>query len=92
MTAPNRAKVTGDLTLHGQTHPVTLDTTFNGGYAAMPHDPGGARIGFSARGSLKRSAFGISFGIPEPGSTMGVSDEVEIIIEAEFSKPGMPGP
>lgn len=46
-----------------------------------------ARIGFSAHGSLKRSEFGIANGIPQPGSSMGVGDNVEVIIEAEFSGP-----
>jgi len=86
LVSPNRATVTGDLTLRGQTRSVTLDVTYNGGYASNPHDPGGARIGFSAKGRLKRSEFGISMGIPEPGTTMGVSDDVEIILETEFSK------
>jgi len=50
-----------------------------------------ARIGFSAHGTLKRSDFGIAFGIPQPGSTMGVSDAVEFSIEAEFSGPAWAG-
>lgn len=37
--------------------------------------------------SLRRSEFGMGFGVPEPGSKMGVSDGVEIIIETEFSGP-----
>jgi len=48
------------------------------------------RIGFSAHGALKRSAFGISLGIPEPGSQLGVSDLLELFIEAEFSGPPLP--
>ena len=83
---PKKLRVRGDLTLHGVTRPVDLDVTFNGGYAGHPMDPH-ARIGFSAHGWLKRSAFGISFGIPEPGSQMGVSDVLELFIEAEFSGP-----
>jgi polyisoprenoid-binding protein YceI len=86
VTAPNTMRITGDFTLHGVTRPVTLDATFNGGYAGHPMDPN-ARIGFSAHGSLNRSDFGIAAGIPEPGTKMGVSDAVEIIIEAEFSGP-----
>jgi polyisoprenoid-binding protein YceI len=46
-----------------------------------------ARIGFSAHGTLKRSQFGMPFGIPAPGTTLGVSDAVEVIVEAEFSGP-----
>jgi polyisoprenoid-binding protein YceI len=87
-TAPNQARVTGDLTLRGVTRPVVLDVTFNGGYRGHPMDPN-ARIGFSARGELKRSEFGIAVGIPAAGSTMGVSDGVQIIIEAEFNGPPM---
>jgi polyisoprenoid-binding protein YceI len=79
-------RITGDMTLHGITKPVVLDATFNGGYVGHPMDPH-ARIGFSAHGALKRSEFGIAYGIPQPGSTMGVSDAVEFTIEAEFSGP-----
>jgi polyisoprenoid-binding protein YceI len=46
-----------------------------------------ARIGFSARGTFKRSEFEIRYGIPAPGTKMGVSDEVEVIVETEFSGP-----
>jgi polyisoprenoid-binding protein YceI len=84
-TGPKTAKVTGDFTLHGVTKPVTLDVTYNGGYPPNSFDPGGARVGFSAHGVLKRSAFGMGFGVPAPGSTMGVSDEVDFAIETEFS-------
>lgn len=87
LTSPNTARVTGELNLHGITLPVSWDATFNGGYAANPYDPKGARIGFSAHGALKRSAFGMGFGIPAPGTTMGVSDDVDFTIEAEFNRP-----
>lgn len=86
LTGANTARITGDFTLHGMTLPVVLDATFNGGYAGHPMDPR-ARIGFSARGSLKRSEYGVAAGLPPPGSTMGVGDAVEIIIETEFTGP-----
>lgn len=86
VVADGRAEVTGDFTLHGVTKPLTLQVAYNGGWGDMPMDSG-ARIGFSATGTLKRSDFGVSYGIPAPGTTMGVGDEVEIIIEAEFIKP-----
>ena len=55
--------------------------------AAFSLEPSGSRIGFSAKGSLLRSTFGVALGIPAPGSTIGVSDAVEVIIEAEFTRP-----
>lgn len=90
-TGPNTARITGDFALHGITRPVTLEATYNGGYAGHPMDPH-ARIGFSAHGTLNRSAFGIAYGVPAPGTTMGVGDEVEIIIEAEFNGPAWTPP
>ncbi|MEX1033807.1 MAG: YceI family protein [Cellvibrionaceae bacterium] len=86
VVSADQVRVHGDFTLRGITQPLTLDVTFNGGYAGHTMDPN-ARIGFSAQGSLKRSDYGIDFGIPEPGTTMGVSDQVDIIIEAEFTGP-----
>jgi polyisoprenoid-binding protein YceI len=86
LTAPNAMRINGELTLHGVTRPVVLEATYNGGYEGHPLDPH-ARIGFSAHGTVRRSEFGIAFGIPEPGTTMGVSDEVDVTIEAEFSGP-----
>ncbi|MBX9725788.1 MAG: YceI family protein [Rickettsiales bacterium] len=69
-------KLTGDLTLHGVTKPVTLDVTFNGAgnnpFANVP------QLGFSAKGSIKRSDFGISQYLP------AVGDEVSIMIESEL--------
>lgn len=84
VTGPKTANITGDLTLHGVTKPVVLQAVFNGGYKPNAYDPMGARVGFSAKGTIKRSDFGISYGIPAPGTTMGVGDEIEIAIETEF--------
>ena len=50
LTGSNSALVTGELGLHGITAPITLETTFNGGYASFALDPSGSRIGFSAQG------------------------------------------
>ena len=89
-TGPKSLRIDGDLTLHGVTKPLTLIATYNGGYAGHPMDPH-ARVGFSAKGSLKRSDYGVAFGIPAPGTTMGVSDQVDIIIETEFTGPPLAG-
>ena len=76
VTGENTGNVTGDLTLHGETHPVTLAVTFNGG--AQDALRGAYITGFSATGTFDRSDFGISKYVGP------VSDEVEVLIEAEF--------
>jgi polyisoprenoid-binding protein YceI len=78
-TGENTATVTGDLTLHGVTRPVPLSVTLT---KAGPHPVDQTKImaGFSARGTLKRSDFGMTYGLPVLG------DEVELIIETEAIK------
>lgn len=92
VTGANTANVTGDLTLNGVTRPATFAATYNGGWGHMPLDPMGARAGFSLATTIKRSDFGIDFGIPEPDSKMGVGDEVQIFVETEMTNPDAPKP
>jgi len=87
MTGARSMEVSGTLTLHGVTRPIVLAATYNGGYAGMPNMDPQARVGFSANGSFKRSDFGITFGVPAPGTTMGVGDLIDFAIEAEFTGP-----
>ena len=86
VTGPGTFRVNGELTLHGITKPLVLEARYNGGYAGHPFDPH-ARVGFSAQGRFKRSEFGVSYGIPAPGTTFGVSDEVAVTLESEFTGP-----
>jgi len=82
-------RIRGELTLHGVTKPLTLEGHYNGGYAGHPYDPH-ARVGFSARGTLKRSDYGISFGIPAAANHFfGVGDDVQVQLETEFSGPAL---
>jgi polyisoprenoid-binding protein YceI len=90
-TGARTMRINGELTLRGVTRPMVLEARFNGGYRGHPMDPN-ARIGFSAKGVLKRSEFGITYGIPAPGTTMGVSDEVNVIVETELSGPPLSSP
>lgn len=69
-------RVTGDLTMHGVTKPVTLDVTYVGG-GQHPMFKKSA-IGFSARGTIKRSDFGITKFVPMVG------DDVTLVIETEL--------
>jgi polyisoprenoid-binding protein YceI len=91
VTGEKTFRIEGTLTLRGISKPVTLEARYNGGYAGHPMDPN-ARIGFSAHAQLNRSDFGMSYGIPAPGTTMGVGDMVEIIVEAEFTGPPLSAP
>jgi polyisoprenoid-binding protein YceI len=79
-------RIRGDLTLRGVTQPLTLEARYNGGYAGHLYDPK-ARVGFSARGTFKRSAFGLTQGVLSATNPMGVGDDVEVQLETEFNGP-----
>jgi polyisoprenoid-binding protein YceI len=86
LTGANTGRMTGDLTIRGVTKPVTFDVTFNHGYAQHPTGAPGAYLGFSAHGTFKRSDYGMMVLQPPAGApTIGVSDEAELVIEAEFT-------
>ncbi len=85
-TAPGRLRVTGELTLLGQTHPVTLDATLTGSVAAHPFHQRGA-LGFTATGALKRSEFGMTH-LLTPMVLVG--DEVTLRFDGEFHQPAPP--
>jgi len=77
-TGPNTAKVTGDFTLMGTTHALTLDVTAIGA-GIRPMDQKKV-LGFSATSSFKRSDYGLQNLLPLVG------DDVTLEIEAEFDK------
>ncbi|SFJ14030.1 YceI family protein [Jannaschia pohangensis] len=70
--------VTGDLTILGETRPLTLDVSLVG-EGEYPFGHKRFVLGLSARGSLMRSDFGMTYGV-DNGL---VGDEVELLIEAE---------
>ena len=70
--------IDGQLELHGVTQPVTLEATWNKS-GEYPFGGSPYVMGVSARGTLKRSAFGMRYGVDNGW----VGDEVEIIIELE---------
>ncbi|KER86940.1 hypothetical protein GW16_07920 [Xanthomonas arboricola pv. celebensis] len=77
----NHAKVTGNLTLHGVTRPVTLDVTLNA-LKRHPLPPFRRTAGFSATATLSRAEFGI-----DAWKSM-IGDTVELRIEAEAVREG----
>jgi polyisoprenoid-binding protein YceI len=74
LTGGSNGALTGLLTLHGATNPVSLDAMLE------TPDRNGARLVFSAQGKLKRSAFGMD-------QYQGViGDEVTLKIHAVFDR------
>lgn len=72
------AEVTGDLTLNGVTKPVELQVRFTGaGISPMNKRE---TVGFEAKGTIKRSDFGIEYGLPMVG------DDVDLEITTAFEK------
>jgi len=76
-TGEDAGLLTGDLTLLGVTRPVSLDVAFNG-TAGDPFSSRKTRWGFSASGSIKRSDFGMDFGLSFVG------DDINLMIETEL--------
>lgn len=74
-TGDNTADLTGDFTLLGVTRPVTLQATFN---KAGIHPFNKSHIaGFSLTGMLKRSDFGMTYGLPNVGDEVSLNIQVE---------------
>jgi polyisoprenoid-binding protein YceI len=81
-TGDQTGKMTGNLTMHGETHPITLDVTYNKG---GKHLSGKYSVdGFTAKGMLKRSDFGMK------AFTPAIGDEVEFVVQFEAKRPNDP--
>ena len=72
------ADITGNLTIKGVTKPVTLDAEFYG--AGVQPMSKKENVGFVATGTIKRSDFGMGYGVPVVG------DAIELKIIAGFEK------
>jgi polyisoprenoid-binding protein YceI len=68
-------RVTGDLTMHGETHPVDLDATVHG----VTRDPQGQdRVGIEVRGTISRGEFGLRWQQALETGGVLVGDEVRV--------------
>src|SRR5690606_10359875 len=71
-------KMTGDLTIRDQTHPVTLDVE----YAGAGKDPwGGYRAAFSATGKIDRMAYGVKWNAPLETGGVLVGNDVKLHLD-----------
>lgn len=82
-TGERTGKVYGDLTVRGVTRPVVLDVTLNraGRYPFLDKH---FAVGVSARTTIRRSEFGMTYAVK--GDIVG--DEVDIILEFEAIRQG----
>ena len=62
------------------TKPVTLDASFYGAGKGPAQMGGKENVGFKASGTIKRSEFGLGYGVPMVG------DDVKLEIAAAFEK------
>ncbi len=78
VTGDTTATVTGDLTLLGQTQPVTLDVTLN----QLGDNPlsGTPTVGFDATTTIDRTAFGNDTFAP------AIAPELPVVVSFEFTK------
>ncbi len=77
VTGDNTGVVTGDLSLLGVTKPVSLDVTFN--KAGVNAFSQAETVGFTATGTLKRSDFGMGYGLPAVGDEIALNINIEAI-------------
>ena len=76
----DKATLTGELTIKGNTHPVTLNVIKYGEF----NDPRmGHRIGYAAETKINRKDFGMTFEMMMDGKFI-VSNEVQINVEGEL--------
>jgi polyisoprenoid-binding protein YceI len=76
-------RMSGDLTIRGITKSVTLDV--EGGEVVK--DPwGGTRTGFSAKTTLSRKDFGLTWNVALEAGGFVVGDKIEITLEIEAVK------
>ncbi|TGE21803.1 polyisoprenoid-binding protein [Hymenobacter aquaticus] len=77
-------KLTGDLTIHGVTKPVTFDVEYGGSAGDFY---GNTKAGFEVTGKINRKDFGLTWnGVTEAGSIV-VSEDVKLMASLQFSKP-----
>jgi polyisoprenoid-binding protein YceI len=81
-TGEDALKVTGDLTLRGETRPIVLDAEIEG---VGDGPDGSTRIGLAASGVIERSQWGITWNAPLANGAFAVGERVKLTLHVEAS-------
>ena len=76
--------VTGDLTMHGVTKPVSIPFQISGWLPA--DERSGGKMGITGETTLNRRDFGVNWGSNLPSGVPVVADEVKIVLQIEAGK------
>lgn len=75
--------LSGELTMHGVTRPITLEVALSGPVDAPPEMNRGKVIGIVARTTINRKDFGLDLNVPMPDGGLLIGWEVEAVLEGE---------
>jgi polyisoprenoid-binding protein YceI len=80
ITGSNCCKVHGGLTIHGVTHPVTLEVEY---FGPVKSPFGATSMGFTAKAVVNREDYGLTWNVPMEGGGVMVGKGVKIILDIE---------
>lgn len=80
--------LTGDLTIHGVTKPVSLEVIFSGPIVSPQELGGETTMGITATGAINRQDFGMTWNVPmnDGGVMVGMEIAIDLDIEADLEE------
>ncbi|MGB8191293.1 MAG: YceI family protein [Chitinophagaceae bacterium] len=82
-TDGDNAKLHGELTIRGVSHPLVLDVEF-GGIVVDPY--GNTKAGFTVDGKIDRKVFGLTWNAVTEAGQVVVSNEIKVHCEVQLIK------
>jgi polyisoprenoid-binding protein YceI len=82
-TGDGEYKLTGDLTIRGNTKTIQLDAEY-GGTVVDPY--GNTKAGFEVSGKINRKEFGLKWGAVTEAGSVVVSDDVKLNLNVQFTR------
>lgn len=82
----DKFQLLGDMTMRGVTKEVTFDCEYHGSVEMKGKEKSTVKSGFSATATINRQDFGVSYNKVLDTGGLAVGNDVEIMLELEFSK------